>query len=193
MHASLPVRTVAELIAHARANPGQVLFASPGTGAVSHLALELFRARTGVDIVHVPYRGGAPAALDLRAGRVHAMFQAPQEAALVLRDGASRGLGVTVAERIPGYPDLPPVADTLPGFEVTFWQGLFAPVGMPAEVIARVGTALRAATDDAALRSRMAEQGVQITTGDAAMLRAALEADTRKWGDVIRAGNIRLE
>ena len=193
VHPSVPARTVAELVDYAKANPGKLLVASPGTGAVSHLALELFRARTGVDIVHVPYRGGAPAALDLRQGRVHAMFQAPQEAAATLRDGATRGLGVTVAGRIPGYPDLPPVADTLPGFEVTFWQGLFAPAGTPPEILARAGAALRAATEDEAIRARLAEQGVELVSGDAAMLRRTLEADTKKWGDVIREGNIRLE
>jgi len=193
VHPDVPARDVAELIAHCKANPGKVLFGSPGTGSVSHLALELFRARAGVDIVHVPYRGGAPAALDLRQGRVHAVFQAIQEARTTLSDGGTRGLGVTAGAPIAGYPELPPVARTIPGFEVFFWQGLFAPAGTPAPVIARAAAALRAATDDPALRARLAEQGVELVSGDAAVLRDALASDTKRWGDLIREANIRLE
>jgi tripartite-type tricarboxylate transporter receptor subunit TctC len=193
VHPSIPARTTAELIEYARANPGKISFASPGTGAVSHLCLELFKARTGIDVVHVPYRGGAPAALDLRQGRVQAMFQAPQEAAVILREGATRGLSVTAPQRLPDYPDLAPIGETLPGFEVFFWQGLFAPAGTPAPVIERAATALRAATEDPSARARLAEQGVQLVSGDAAVLRQTLAADTIRWGNVIREANIRLE
>jgi tripartite-type tricarboxylate transporter receptor subunit TctC len=193
VHPSVPARTTAELIEHAKANPGKVLFASPGTGAVSHLCLELFKARAGIDIVHVPYRGGAPAALDLRQGRVHAMFQAPQEAAPTLREGATRGLSVTAPTRLADYPNLPPINETIPGFEVFFWQGLFAPAGTPSPVIERAGAALRAATEDGAIRARLAEQGVQLLSGDAEMLRQTLAADTTRWGSVIRDAGIRLE
>ncbi|NGM20402.1 tripartite tricarboxylate transporter substrate binding protein [Roseomonas stagni] len=193
VHPSIPARSTAELIDYAKANPGKLLFASPGTGAVSHLCLELFKARAGIDIVHVPYRGGAPAALDLRAGRVHAMFQAPQEAAPTLREGATRGLSVTAPTRLADYPALPPINEIIPGFEVFFWQGLFAPAGTPAAVIDRAGAALRAATDDAANRARLAEQGVELVSGDAEMLRQTLAADTARWGSVIRDAGIKLE
>ncbi|WP_426959735.1 Bug family tripartite tricarboxylate transporter substrate binding protein [Muricoccus radiodurans] len=193
VHPGVPASNAAELIAHCKANPGKVLFGSPGTGSVSHLCLELFRARAEVDIVHVPYRGGTPAALDLRQGRVHAVFQAVQEAAASLTDGGTRGLAVTAGAPLPNYPRLPPLSNTVPGFEVFFWQGLFAPAGTPAPIIARAASALRTATEDAALRTRLAEQGVELVSGDAAMLRAALADDTRRWGDVIRAANIRLE
>lgn len=193
VHPSVPARTTEELIAHCKANPGKVLFGSPGTGSVSHLCLEMFRARAGIDIVHVPYRGGAPAALDLRQGRIHAVFQAIQEAATTLGDGGTRGLAVTAAAPLPGYPALPPISRTLPGFEVYFWQGLFAPAETPEPVLRRAAVALRTATDDPALRTRLAEQGVELVSGDAAMLRDALVQDTRRWGDVIHEGNIRLE
>ena len=193
VHPSVPARTTAELIEHAKANPGKVTFASPGTGAVSHLCLELFKARTGVDIVHVPYRGGAPAALDLRQGRVMAMFQAPQEAAPTLREGATRGLSVTAGARLADYPALPPIAETIPGFEVFFWQGLFAPAGTPPAVIERAAAALRAATDDPAARARLLEQGVELVSGDAEVLRKTLADDTARWGGLIREANIRLE
>lgn len=193
VHPSVPATNTAELIAYCKANPGKVLFGSPGTGSVSHLCLEMFRARAGIDVVHVPYRGGAPAALDLRQGRIHVVFQAIQEAATTLADGGTRGLAVTANAPIPNYPSLEPISNTLPGFEVFFWQGMFAPAGTPAPILARAAAALRAATDNPTIRTRMAEQGVELVSGDAAMLRTALLEDTRKWGDVIREGNIRLE
>jgi tripartite-type tricarboxylate transporter receptor subunit TctC len=193
VHPSVPAKDTAELIAYCKANPGKVLFGSPGTGSVSHLCLEMFRARAGIDIVHVPYRGGAPAALDLRQGRIHVVFHAIQEAATTLADGGTRGLAVTANAPLPGYPNLPPVSNTLPGFEVFFWQGLFAPAGTPQPIITRAATALRAATDDTALRTRMSEQGVELVSGDATVLRKNLADDTRRWGDVIREGNIKLE
>lgn len=194
VHPSVPARTVPELIAHARANPGRVIFGSPGVGSVSHLCLELFRATAGVEIEHVPYRGGAPAALDLAAGRVHAVFQGVQEALPFLRSGQTRGIGVSLATRNPDFPDLAPVADALPDFgEVTFWQGLFAPAGTPRPILDRAGAALAAATGDPALRARMREQGVELVIGDAATLRALLASETQRWGNLIRAANIRVE
>jgi tripartite-type tricarboxylate transporter receptor subunit TctC len=194
VHPSVPARTVPELVAYAKANPGKVIFGSPGVGSVSHLCLELFRATAGIEVDHVPYRGGAPAALDLAAGRVHAIFQGVQEALPFLHGGQTRGIGVSLRTRNPDFPDLAPVADTLPTFgEVTFWQGLFAPTGTPQSVLDHAGAALRAATEDAALRARMREQGVEVVTGDADALRSLLTADTQRWGNLIRAVNIRIE
>ena len=193
VHPSVPARSTAELIAYARANPGRLNFGSSGTGAVNHLAQALFVRRAGIEVMHVPYRGGAPALLDLRTGRIGAMFQAVLEALPTLREGATRGLAISSAERLALLPDLPPVADTLPGFDVVFWQGLFAPVGTPAPVLARLGAALRAATEDADLRARMAEQGVVMQTGDAAALRRQLEEETAMWGALIREAGIKPE
>ncbi|GAA0568704.1 tripartite tricarboxylate transporter substrate binding protein [Craurococcus roseus] len=191
VHPSVPAKNTAEFIAHAKANPGQVNFGSSGTGAVNHLCQALFAQRAGIEVTHVPFRGGAPALLELRQGRIQAMFQAVQEALPVLREGTTRGLGISSAERSPLLPEVPPVADTLPGFDVVFWQGLFAPVGTPEPVLARVGAALRAATDDPALRARMAEQGVSVQTGDAAMLRDLLARETESWGKLIREAGIK--
>jgi tripartite-type tricarboxylate transporter receptor subunit TctC len=190
---AVPARTTAEFIAHCRANPGQVNFGSSGTGAVNHLAQALLVARTGIDVVHIPFRGGAPALLELRAGRIQAMFQALQEALPTMREGATRGLAISSAARNPLVPDLPPVAEAVPGFEAVFWQGLFAPVGTPEPVLRRLGAALRTATEDATLRARMAEQGVDIVTGDAAAVRDLLARETILWGDLIRGANIRPE
>ena len=194
VHPSLPVKTVGELVAHCKANPGKIAFGSPGTGSVSHLCLEIFKAQAGIDILHVPYRGGGGAALDLQAGRIHAVFQGVQEAMAFIQAGNTRGLGVSVKSGVPLFPDLPPIANTVPGFgEVTFWQGLFAPAATPPAIIAKAGDALSKATEDPALRARLAAQGIDILTGDAAALRAMLASETQRWGDVIRTANIKLE
>jgi tripartite-type tricarboxylate transporter receptor subunit TctC len=193
VHPDLPARNVAEFIAHAKANPGRISFGSSGTGAVNHLCLELFRVRAGIDVVHVPYRGGAPALVDLRAGRIQAMFAAALEAIPAIREGATRPLAVSSAARLPLLPEVPAMAETLPGFDAVFWQGLFAPVGTPEPVIARLAAALRATTEDAEIRARMAEQGVAAETGDAAALRRVLAEDTETWGRLIRDAGIRPE
>jgi tripartite-type tricarboxylate transporter receptor subunit TctC len=193
VHPDVPAPSTAEFIAYAKANPGRVNFGSSGTGAVNHLCLELFRSRAGIDVVHVPYRGGAPALVDLQAGRIGAMFQAALEAIPAIRDGRTRALAVSSAARLPLLPDVPPVAETLPGFDAVFWQGLFSPAGTPEPVLARLGAALRVATEDPEVRARMAEQGVAAETGDAAALRRILLDDTEMWGRLIRDGNIRAE
>ena len=193
INASVPAHSVAELIALARAHPGTLKFGSSGVGSLNHLCLELFRARAGIEVLHVPYRGGAPAAIDLRAGRIDAMFSAAQEALPTLQEGATRGLAVSSAKRIPRLPELPPVADTLPGFDVVIWQGLFAPAGTPAPVLARAGAALRAATEDPELLARFAAQGATLITSDDEALRQTLTEDIAMWGRFIREANIRVE
>ena len=193
VHPSLPVRSTAELIAYAKANPGKLNFGSSGTGAVNHLCYELFRARAGIDAVHVPYRGGAAALIDLRTNRIQAMFSAAQEALPALREGATRGLAVSSKERMSVLPDLPPVADAIPGFDGVFWQGLFGPAGLPAPIVARAGAALREATTDPTLIARLGEQGVALTAGDADAMRRLLAEETEMWGRLIREQNIRPE
>lgn len=193
VHPSLPVKSVPELIAYAKANPGKLNFGSSGTGAVNHLALELLRQQAGIDVLHVPYRGGVPALTDLRTNRIQAMFQAALEALPVVQEGITRAIAVSSKERMPLFPDVPPVADTLPGFEAVFWQGLFAPRALPAPIAQRLTETLRNATEDKDLRARMAAQGVSIETGDGEAMRRILAEDTRLWGDLIRRGNIRPE
>ncbi|MBY0335884.1 MAG: tripartite tricarboxylate transporter substrate binding protein [Acetobacteraceae bacterium] len=193
VHPSVPARTTEEFIALARREPGRINFGSSGTGAVNHLAQALLAARAGVEFTHIPFRGGAPALIELRAGRIQAMFQAVQEALPVVREGATRALGVSSTTRNALLPDVPPVADAVPNFEAVFWQGLFAPAGTPEPILARLGSVLRVATDDAALRARLAEQGVDIVTGDATVLRDTLARETQLWGELIRSANIRPE
>jgi tripartite-type tricarboxylate transporter receptor subunit TctC len=193
VHPSLPARTTAEVVAYAKANPGALSWGSSGIGAINHMAFELFRARTGIDAVHVPYRGGAPALLDLQAGRIQAMFSAAQEAVGSIGDGRTRGIAVTSTTRLAVLPDLPPVADAVPGFETVFWQGVFGPAGLPAPVVARLESALRTAVADETVRQRLAEQGVEPWLGDAALLRQTLARETETWGGIIRDQNIRIE
>lgn len=193
VHPSLPVRTAAELIAYAKANPGRIDFGSSGLGAVNHLAVELLRVMAGIDVNHVPYRGGAPALLDLRAGRIQAMWQAVLEALPAVREGATRPLAVSGLQRVAVLPDVPPMADTVPGFDATFWQGLFAPRGVPAPVIARLEAAMKTVTADTALAERLAQMGVQLEGSTAAGLRALAERDSAMWGRVIRERGIRVE
>jgi tripartite-type tricarboxylate transporter receptor subunit TctC len=193
VHPDVPARSTAEFIAYCRANPGKVNFGSSGTGAVNHLAQALLVSRTGIDVVHVPFRGGAPALIELRAGRIQAMFQAVLEALPLVREGATRALAISSPGRSALLPEVPPVADAVPGFEAVFWQALFAPTGTPDPILRRLGTALAAATDDPALRARMAQQGVDLETGDAAQVTALLARETTLWGELIRTANIRPE
>ena len=193
VHPSVPVTDMAGFIAYARANPGRMNIGSSGTGAVNHLSQALLVARTGVELVHVPFRGGAPGLIELRAGRIQGMFNAVQEAQPAVREGATRALGITSLTRAPTLPDVPPIADTVPGYEAVFWQGMFAPAGTPATIIARLEAVLAIATADAALVARMAEQGVEMVSGGADILRALLARETTGWGEVIRGANIRPE
>jgi len=193
VHPSLPVTDMAGFLAYARANPGRLNIGSSGTGAVNHLSQALLVARTGIDLVHVPFRGGAPGLLELRAGRIQGMFNAVQEAQPPVREGATRALGITSLARVPTMPDVPPIADTVPGYEAVFWQGLFAPAGTPAPVIARLEAALAVATADPGLVGRMAEAGVEMAQGGAEVLRALLARELASWGEVIRGANIRAE
>ena len=191
--ATSPIHNPKELVAFAKANPGKLNFGSSGTGAVNHLAQALFAHRAGIEVTHVPYRGGAPALLDLRTGRIQAMFQAVLEAQPALREGATRGLGISTLAPDATLPQLRPIAETLPGFQALFWQGLFAPAATPAPIIARLNQALNAANADPVLVERMAGQGVALQRTSPAELRALLERETAMWGSLIREAGIRAE
>jgi len=191
VHASVPARSLAEFIALAKARPGVLNYGSAGIGTVNHLAFEMLKRAAGIDVEHVPYRGGAPALLDLRANRIQASFNSALEALPLIREGATRPLAVSAPERLPLLPDVPTVAETVPGFDVAFWQGLFAPAGTPAPVIERLAAALRAATSNPALRARMAEQGVTLQTGGPEDMRRQLERETEAWGTLIRSAGLR--
>jgi len=190
---SLPITSLAEFIAHARANPAALTFGSAGVGALNHLAMELLAYRAGVQLEHVPYRGTGPALVDLRAGRITCMFTSLLEGGPLMQERLTRPLAVSSLARMPQLPDVPAVAELLPGFDVTFWQGLFAPAGTPDPIIARLAEALRAGTTDPALTARYAEAGTPLIVGGPAELAKLLADDSEVWARIARETNLRVE
>jgi tripartite-type tricarboxylate transporter receptor subunit TctC len=190
---SLPVRTVSELIAYAKAHPGKMNFASSGKGSTSHMAGELFKIMAGVDIVHVPYRGSAPALTDLLGGQVQIVFDNITTSIPHIQSGGLRALAVTSAVRSPALPDIPPLEDFVPGFEVGAWAGVGAPKGTPAEIVERLNRAINAAIADGLIKARLAELGATVLPGTAADFGKLIVEETEKWRNVIRVAQIELE
>jgi tripartite-type tricarboxylate transporter receptor subunit TctC len=193
VHQSMPINTLAEFIAHARARPRGVNYGSAGIGSLNHLAMELLAYRAGVQLEHVPYRGTGPALLDLRAGRLQSMFTSLLEGGALFQERVTRPIAVSSRNRMTQLPDVPAVSETLSGFDVTFWQGLFAPAGTPAPIIARLAEALRAGTSDPALSARYAEQGTPLLVGGPEDQARLLSEDSEVWARVARETNLRIE
>jgi tripartite-type tricarboxylate transporter receptor subunit TctC len=193
VHPSFPARTVPEFIAYAKANPGKINMASSGIGTTQHLSGELFKIMAGVDMTHVPYRGGAPALTDLLAGRVQVAFEGIPTSIEHIRAGTLRALAVTTAARSDVLPDLPSVAEFVPGYEASAWNGVCVPRNTPAEIIDKLNGAINAALADPALKARFTELGGMVLGGPPSQFGKLIADDTEKWGNVIRAGNIRLE
>jgi tripartite-type tricarboxylate transporter receptor subunit TctC len=188
---SLPPKSVPELIAYAKANPGKVNYASGGNGTAQHLAGELFKIMTGVDMVHVPYRGDAPALTDLIGGQVQVMFGNMPSSIEHIRAGKLRPLAVTTAARSEALPDLPPVGDFVPGYEASTWQGLGAPGNTSAEIVDRLNKEINAALSDPKIKARLADLGGTVLSGSPADFGRLIADETEKWGKVIRAANIK--
>lgn len=193
VHPSVPAKTVAEFIAHAKANPGKVNFASGGVGTTIHMAGELFKSMTGIDIVHVPYRGSAPALTDMLTGQVQVMFDNLPTSIEHIRSGRLRALAVTVGKRWPALPDVPTVGETVPGYETSLWYGIVAPKGTPPAIIDKLNGAINAALADPKLVARLADLGGVPMPTTPAELGKLIADDTEKWGKVIRAASIKAE
>ena len=183
---SLPVKSIPELIAYAKTNPGKLNMASSGNGSTIHMSGELFKMMTGINMVHVPYRGGAPALTDLIAGQVHVMFDNLPTSAEHVRSGRLRGLAVTGTARSHVLPDLPTVADFLPGYEASAWYGLGAPRNTPTAVIDRLNDAVNAILADPTSQGRFAELGASLLPGSPADFGKLLADETEKWGKVVK-------
>jgi len=183
---SVPVKTVAEFIAYAKANPGKINMASAGNGTAIHLSGELFQAMTGVKLVHIPYRGGAPALTDLIAGQVQVMFDNLPSSIEHIRSGRLRALAVTVPNRSEALPDVPTVAETVPGYEASIWYGIVAPKGTPTAIIERLNEAVRAAVSDPAVKARLAQLGCTPMIMSPAEFGSLLASETEKWAKVIQ-------
>jgi tripartite-type tricarboxylate transporter receptor subunit TctC len=191
---SVPAKTVPEFIAYAKANPGKINMASAGTGSVSHLAGELFKIMAGVNLVHVPYRGGAPAVTDLLGGQVQAMFIPVTVSIKLIKAGKVRALAITSLARLATLPHIPTVDDFLPGYDASAWYGVGAPENTPAEIIDKLNTAINAAISDPKLRARLADLGgTAARTGSPADFGKFISDETEKWGKVIRTANIKAE
>jgi tripartite-type tricarboxylate transporter receptor subunit TctC len=190
---SFPAKTVPEFIAHAKANPGQINLASSGTGNLSHLAGELFRMMTGIELLHVPYRGTPAAHSGLLAGDVHAMFDAIASAMPQIQSGALRPLGVTATTRLRVLPDVPAIGDVVPGYAVTGWLGIGVPKGTPAEIVERLDREVKATLADPALKARMADLGSDPLPGSAAEFGKLITEETEKWAKVVKFANLKAD
>jgi tripartite-type tricarboxylate transporter receptor subunit TctC len=190
---SVPAKTVAEFLAYAKANPGKLSMASGGIGSPSHIVGELFKMTTGIDMVHVPYHGGAPALTDLMGGQVQVYFSPLPESIATIEAGKVRALAVTTAKRSEALPDLPIVGESVPGFEASTWQGIGAPKSTPAEIVAQLNTEINAALADPTIKTRLASLGSVPVPMSAAEFESFIVAETEKWGNVIRAANIKLD
>jgi tripartite-type tricarboxylate transporter receptor subunit TctC len=189
---AVPVRTGPELIAYAKASPGTLNYASAGTGTPQHLCVELFKMMTGVDMVHVPYRGGAPAVTDMIAGQVQVMFDFLASSVEHIRAGKLRALAMTSAKRWSALADLPTVGDFLPGFEATFSIGIAAPKNPPNAVIERLNDNINVMLADSGMKARFAEVGVEPLMRSRTEFANLIETEAEKWRRVIRAANIKL-
>jgi tripartite-type tricarboxylate transporter receptor subunit TctC len=189
----LPVRSVADFIAYAKANPGKLSIASSGIGTSLHLSGELFKALAGVQFVHVPYRGSAPGLTDVMAGQIQGMFDNVTSSFEFVRSGKLRALGVTTQERSETMPDVPPISDTLPGFETSSFYGIGAPRGTPTAVIDILNREINAAFDDPVIRQRFAELGAIPITGSASRFGDMLAAETERWRKVVELSGQRKE
>jgi tripartite-type tricarboxylate transporter receptor subunit TctC len=190
---SVPAKTVPEFIAYAKANPGKVNYASSGTGTGLHVTGELFKMMTGVNMVHVPYRGSTPALTDLIGGQMQMMFDNLPSSIEYVRTGKLRALAVTTTTRSPALPDVPTVGDFVPGFEASTWQGVGAPKNTPSEIVEKLNREINAALADPKIRARLAGLGAQVFALSPDELGKLIADETEKWGKVIRAANIKTE
>jgi tripartite-type tricarboxylate transporter receptor subunit TctC len=183
---SFPAKTAAEFIAHAKANPGKVNMGSAGIGSAGHLAGELLQMMAGVKLIHVPYRGNAPALTDLIAGQVQLVFPSSASALEYVRTGKLRGLAVTGAARLAGLPDLPTLGDSIPGYEASSLYGIGAPRGTPAEIVDRLNKEVNAALADPKMKARLADLGGTPFGGSPEDFGRLIADETEKWGKVVR-------
>jgi tripartite-type tricarboxylate transporter receptor subunit TctC len=193
VHPSVPAQTVPELIAYAKANPGKINMASAGSGSAPHLAGELFNAMVGVRMVHVAYRGQGQAMTDLIGGQVQVMFATTPGIADFIKSGKLRALAVTTAARAQMLPELPIVADFVPGYEASQWYGVGAPRSTPAAIIDKLNTEINAALADAKMKARLADIGGEVLPGSAAEFGKLIADETEKWAKVVKFAGLKAE
>ena len=190
---SSPAKSVKEFIAYCHDNRGKVTYVSSGNGTTLHLSGELFKRMANVEMTHIPYRGAAPAINDLIPGRVSVMFDNMPSIVSHVRSGSLRGLGVTTKERVTILPDMPAIAETVPGFDVFSWFGFFVPAKTPAEIVAKINADTNAALAHASVKPRFEDLGAVPKGSTPQQLAAFLQSETEKWGPVIRDSRIKLD
>jgi tripartite-type tricarboxylate transporter receptor subunit TctC len=190
---SLPVKSVKDLIAYARSRPGQVNYASGGSGASSHLAMELFKTMAGVELNHIPYKGTGPLITDLIAGQVGITIASAVPLIPQVRAGKLRGLATTGAKRSSAVPDLPTIAETVPGYDVTNWFGILAPAGTPRPIVMRVNGALNRALQQPQVRDLLTARGADPGGGTPDEFARIIKADFAKWAKVVKASGARVD
>jgi tripartite-type tricarboxylate transporter receptor subunit TctC len=193
VHPGLPATSVKDLVQLARERPGRLDYATAGNGTSNHLCTELFKSLAGVDLVHVPYKGSAPAVTDLLGGQVQVMFDNAPNVLPHVRAGKLRALAVSTAARSAFAPDLPAVAETVPGFDVEVWFGVVAPAGVPRQVIGRLNADINAVLALPEVKNRFAEQGVRVIGGSPESFGAYLQAQTRRWARVVKEAGLQVE
>jgi len=187
VHPSVPANTVPEFIAYAKANPGKVIYASSGAGSTNHLCAALLEKMTGIEMVHVPYRGGAPAVADTVSGQCHLFFTAGTQSLEHVKAGKLKLLAVTEAKRSPFLPDVPTVAETVPGYEMTVWYGAFGPAGMPKDIVARLNSEIARALFLPDVKKRMDAIAVEVASSTPEELAERMRRDAEKWGGIIKS------
>ncbi len=192
-HPAQPYKTLAELIAYAKAYPGKLSYASPGSGSTAHLSAELFKSQAGVDILHVPYKGAAGGVTDVLGGQVPLMIVSMPSVVEHVKAGKLVALGVTSAHRSPTLPEVPVFADTLPGFEATGWYGLLAPAKTPSHIVAMLNAEIDAALKDAEVHKLFEDQGIQLLGGSPGQFASLIASETRKWAAVIQKAGIKAD
>ncbi len=190
---SFPAKTVPEFVAYAKANPGKINMASSGIGITTHIFGALFMTMAGIDVIHVPYRGGAPAITALLGGEVQVYFSPLPEPLEQIKAGRLRALGVTTATRVAALPDVPSIGDFVPGYEASGWQGIGAPRDTPVEIVDRLNSTVNAMLADARFQARLAELAIAVFPSSRAEFRRLIADETERWGKVIRAAGIEAE
>ena len=190
---STPIKTVPEFIAYAKSNPGKLNMASPGIGTPHHVAGELFKMMANVEMIHVPYRGSTPALTDLIGGQVHVAFDTTTAAIEYVRSGKLRALAVTTAQRSEALPDVPTMADFIPGYEATGWYGVGAPKSTPAEIIDKLNREINAALADGSVRARLDALGATVVAGSPAEFAKVMAEETEKWAKVVKFSGMKAQ